>query len=151
MTLRISVCCLALAVPGGAQAACSVSATGVAFGVYDATAAAPDDAAGAISVTCTPLSGVAGYTISLSAGSSGSYAARRMTSGGSTLSYQLYTDAARTQIWGNGSGASAIVGSLSLLAILGGSASHQIYGRIPAHLAANPGSYSDTITVTVTY
>lgn len=145
------VFCLALGLPGVAQAACSVSATGVAFGIYDTTAASPNEATGTISVNCTLLSGLGGYTISLSMGSSGSYAARTMTSGGSTLSYNLYTDAARTQIWGNGSGGSATVGSFALVALLGGLGTHQVYGRIPARLAANPGSYTDTIIVTVTY
>lgn len=151
MILRASAVCLALAAPSAARAACSVSATGVAFGVYDTSAAAPDDATGTISVNCTLLSGLAGYTISLSTGSSGSYAARRMASGGATLNYQLYTDAARTQVWGNGSGGSATVVSFGLVAALGGSATHQVYGRIAARLVANPGSYSDSILVTVTY
>ena len=151
MILRIILVCLALAVPGVAQAACSVSATGVAFGIYDTTAAAPDDATGTISVSCTPLSGLAGYTVSLSTGSSGSYTARRMASGGSTLNYNLYSDAARTQVWGNGSGGTDTVGSFILLAFFGGFGTHQVYGRIPARQAADPGSYADTIIVTVTY
>jgi spore coat protein U-like protein len=142
---------LGLTLPGCAQAACSVSASGVAFGIYDATSASPDDATGTVTVNCTIISGPAGYTIGLSTGGSGSYAARTLTSGGSTLSYQLYANASRTQIWGNGSGGSTTVASSFFAALFGGVATHQIYGRIPAGLVVSPGSYGDTIIVTVTY
>ena len=41
------------------------------------------------------------YTIALGSGN-GAYASRRMVSGGNFLAYNLYTDVARTMIWGAG-------------------------------------------------
>ena len=38
-----------------AAADCSLAATGVAFGVYDPLASAPDDSSGSVTVTCTHL------------------------------------------------------------------------------------------------
>jgi spore coat protein U-like protein len=149
--MRMVLCCLGIALPSCAEAACSVSATGVAFGIYDSTSASPRDATGSITVSCTILSGLFGYDVSLSTGSSGTYANRRMTAGSSNLNYQIYADAARTQVWGNGSGGTTSVGGSSLVTNLGGTVTHQVYGRIPAGLVTSAGTYSDTIIVTVTY
>lgn len=43
------------------------------------------------------------YVVTLSTGISGTYAARTMVSGPNTLTYNMYVDTARTQIWGDGS------------------------------------------------
>ena len=149
---------LALFICFDAQALdCTVSATGVAFGVYDPASTAPTDSAGNVSVRCTHLSGgavKANYSITLSTGSSGAYSQRRMRAGTSFLDYNLFMDAARLQVWGNGTGGSTLVAG-SLLVNPGNFAtnelSHPIYGRIPAQQAADTGSYSDTIVVTLTF
>lgn len=127
---------------------CSVSASSmVAFGSFSPLTGSTVDSTGTINVTCDALSS---YTISLSHGGSGTYSPRRMASGGNTLDYNLYRDAGRTQIWGDGTGGSSMVaGSFPL----GGSRDHTVYGRIPLSTQrdASVGSYSDSITVTVTY
>ena len=94
-----------------------------------------------------------GYTIALSTGSSGNYAQRTLASGGDTLGYNLYTNSARTLIWGDGTGGSqAVADSVNLT---NGSPArtrtHTIFGQIPAMQDAAVGTYTDAILVTVTY
>ncbi|MGR8979207.1 MAG: Csu type fimbrial protein [Gammaproteobacteria bacterium] len=126
---------------------CTVSATGLSFGSFSPLTGSTVDSTATITVFCDAL---ANYTLTLSPGGSGTYTPRRMASGGNTLEYNLYRDAGRNQIWGNGTGGTYTVsGSIFLL----GSNDHTVYGRIPLSTQRNAmvGSYSDSITVTVTY
>ena len=129
-----------------------VSATPVNFGIYDPSSGSPTNANGSVSIECGVL-GVdvlPSFTVSLSAGQASSYAPRKMASGTSSLSYNLYTTASHTIVWGDGtSGTStnAFDGLLSLQA----STSLTVYGSIPVGQYASSGSYTDTIVVTVTY
>jgi spore coat protein U-like protein len=135
---------------------CSVSATGPAFGVYNPFNVNPTEANGVVQATCTLLSGNAA-TVSIvdsfSTGSSGTYSNRTMLSGANKLNYNLYYDAAYTQIRGNGTGGSQTGGAT--LNLTSGNptqvANGTIYGRIPAGQNVAPGSYSDTIVVTITF
>ena len=77
-----------------------------------------------------------------------------LSSGMNTLSYNLYADAGRTSVWGDGTGGSVAVESSVLLDVLGWAPtqSFTVYGRIGAgQTGAVPGSYADTVSVTVTY
>jgi spore coat protein U-like protein len=76
-----------------------------------------------------------------------------MLSGAQLLSYNLYFDAAYTQIRGNGTGGSQQGGATFTLTPSAptGSTTSVIYGRIPALQDVAAGSYTDTIIVTVTY
>ena len=129
-----------------------VSATPVNFGVYDPSSASATDANGSVSIECGIL-GVdvlPSFAVSLSVGQAVSYAPRKMLSGPSSLSYNLYTTASHTIVWGDGTGGTstnAFDGLLSLLA----STSMTVYGRVPAGQYVTSGSYTDTIIVTVTY
>src|ERR1700716_462215 len=78
---------------------CSVSATNVSFGVYNPLSVTGLSSTGSVTATCLNVLTPTPITIALSTGSSGSYAARRMQSGANTLTYNLYLDAAQTQIW----------------------------------------------------
>ena len=69
-----------------------------------------------------------------------------MTSGGATINYSLYTDAGRTTVWGNTVGTDAVSATGN-----GASQSYTVYGRVPAQTTPAPATYTDTITVTVTY
>lgn len=136
---------------------CTVATAGVAFGAYDASLATPTDSVGNITVRCSHIGGGAlktSYTVALSAGSSGDFGRRTMRAGKSTLDYNLFSSASRTQVWGNGSGGSALVGG-SLLVNPGKFALneivHPIYGRIPPMQSPEPGSYSDTVLVTLSF
>ncbi|MBB3195311.1 Csu type fimbrial protein [Roseateles terrae] len=129
--------------------ACTVSGSTLNFG----TAIDPLQSNGAIdastnlSVTCTRTTP---YSVALSAGAHAgglnAFGSRAMKSGTHTLAYQLYLDAARSQVWGNGTNSSVYTGT--------GTGSIQqltIYGRLPSVAQAAPGDYSDTVTVTITY
>ena len=129
---------------------CTASTTGVAFGAYDSLAASPTNSTGTIPLSCTgnPESPKM-VIVFLSSGGSGNTLARRMTSGGGgVLPYQLYTDAARTTVWGNGSNGS---GDGRTMVAIPESGALTIYGRVPARQAASPGSYLDTLVVTVNF
>jgi spore coat protein U-like protein len=125
-----------------ASGACSVSPSGVHFGVYAPTDATALDGAGNISVTCTTLTS---FTVSLSTGT-GNYGQRRMTSGPGILNYNLYVDPVRLLVWGDGTAGSLTVPSIFVLG-----ANLSIYGRVPAGQNPRAGTYIDTIVVTVTY
>ena len=137
------------AVPTPARA-CTVSSAGVAFGAYNPRSTGAGNGTGTISVSCHPS--VSAPVVTLSTGGSGSYATRRMTSGAWLLNYNLYTNSARTIIWGDGSGGS-VSQTLSGGSVSGGQRrfSRTIYGRIPALQNVGAGSYGDTIIMTVTF
>ncbi|HXZ60884.1 MAG TPA: spore coat U domain-containing protein [Steroidobacteraceae bacterium] len=142
---------LALAAPAAHAAitSCTVTAVGVAFGTYTPMQATPLDMNGTINIACTGVTGRNTVTIDLSTGVSNSYLARTLTTGVSTLGYNLYFDAAYTQVWGNGTGGS-IQGSATIRRRTP-NASLPVYGAIAARQDPAPGSYADTILVSVNY
>jgi spore coat protein U-like protein len=122
-------------------AACTVSTTSVAFNPYNVFATLNNDITGTITIRCNPT---AAYSLSLSTGA-GTYGSRALVNGPYTLGYNLYTDATRVTIWGDGSaGTSTVSGNAK-------NATHTVYGRIPARQNAHTGNYTDTIVVTITY
>ena len=126
---------------------CTVSALPVAFGSVDTLSASPVDATGSVSVTCTNGTG---WTAAADAGggSGASFATRRMTYSGNTLNYTLYRDAARSQVWGDGSGSTFTVANTGS----GSAQSFTVYGRVPGGQSTAPaGGYNDTVNVTITY
>jgi spore coat protein U-like protein len=147
-----------LVAPGRAEAACNgvgcsctVTATAVSFGSYNPIASTTNDATGTVQVTCTMVIALAGsYTIDISSGSSGNVAQRTLKQGANSLNYNLYTDPARSIVWGDGTGGSSHV-SPTFTALLFVQQSVTVYGRIPAGQNVAAGVYGDTITVTVTY
>jgi spore coat protein U-like protein len=116
------------------------------------TLAAPVVADGALNVTCT--SGT-NYTIGLDGGlnnTSGSPVApiagsRRMqlAATGNYVPYELYRNAARSDVWGTDVGANVLGGSGS-----GNAESIPVYGKVSS-VNAVAGVYTDTVTATITY
>lgn len=131
---------LVLAAPASA-ATCTVTPQGVAFGAYDTLSPATTDGVGNVHVSCDAITS---FTVSLTAGS-GSYAQRTMTGGANQLGYNLYTDASRITVWGDG------LGSTSNVSATGENVDLTVYGRIPARQNVPANAYADTITVTVAY
>lgn len=121
---------------------CQVTAQNIDFGNHGVLDSAVDGTGG-LSITCT--SGTS-YNVALNNGLSGtSPVDRRMTLGNQSVSYGLYMDPARTQPWGS---------SVSQQLSGTGSSSAQnvpVYGRVPAQPTPPPGTYTDTVVVTVTY
>lgn len=133
---------------------CTTSSTDVAFGVYNALSSSTFDGAGNVRVTCGGVvSALVSYDIALGKGTSSSFSPRKMASGTNQLNYDLYTSSARTIVWGDGtSGTQVVSGSFTILLLSGTSNDHAVYGRIPSgQISVLPGSYSDTVLVTVTY
>ncbi|NDD75073.1 MAG: spore coat U domain-containing protein [Gammaproteobacteria bacterium] len=140
----------ALAVTGTVTAVCqSLTANALAFGTYDPTAQTRT-ATTTFSIECTASTPIA---VALNAGSTigASMAARKMTDGlTNTLTYQLYTDATRSIVWGDGTAGSQTVTGVGIG--IGSPLVFTVYGAIPSgQNDVVPGSYSDTITITVTY
>ena len=133
------------------NANCLASASALGFGTYTPSAAgAVLDATSTISVRCTK--GTA-FTVALDAGlnAAGNYTNRAMISGTNLLGYQLYTDTARTTVWGDTTGGTSTVSGTGLGMGTSQAVPLTVYGRIPDTPTAAPGSYSDTVTATVTY
>jgi spore coat protein U-like protein len=121
-------------------ATCSASTTPVGFGAYEPFAGQDKETTGTIHLDCDA---VVSATVSLSEGS-GSYVARTMSDGADRLTYNLYIDTGRTEVWGNGTQGSST-------APLTGTGTAIVYGRMPARQNAKPGTYSDTILVEIAY
>ena len=109
--------------------------------------ATPTDAVGSFTYQCSLLLLLDTITVNLGTGSSGSYGARSMLNGANTLSYNLYLDAARTQVWGDESnGTSNFSALLNQLPV-----TLSVYGRIPARQNAKAGNYTDTVVITILF
>jgi spore coat protein U-like protein len=128
-------------------AQCNVSAANLSFGTVNPVSSQVD-ATTALTVNCTKNSA---YTVGLDAGvtAGATIAQRLMANGADTMQYNLYTNAARSSIWGNTVG-SWVSGSGAGLGI---AQTLTVYGRVASgqsNLAV--GNYQEnTITVTVTY
>ena len=142
--------------PAAQAQTCSITTTPVAFGVYDPQATGALDGTGSVRLDCSNYGTV---NVALDDGNATSYATRRMSNGTDLLPYQLYTDNARSTIWGDGAtGATDTVncfigfssdGCVSTLFSL--RATRTIYGRIPALQNVGIGNYSDTVRLTITF
>jgi spore coat protein U-like protein len=140
--LAVGAAVLALAfLAGPASAGCSVSSASVLFGSYDSLDPAPTNGVGSLHVACDAATN---FVVALGPGG-GSIQARRMTSGAYSLSYNLYTDASRFTLWGDGTTAGVTVSGS------GTSVDIPVYGRIPARQNVAAGAYSDVVTVTLTF
>ena len=138
--------------PVGA-AECSVQASGVDFGVYDSFAPTPADSVGTIAVYCSGFAGeTIAYRIRIGTGGSGVFAPREMRDATTwRLLYNLYMNAARTLVWGDGTGSSRIVSDGFVLPSRGIARTYPVYGRISERQNVAPGSYADTLVITLDY
>lgn len=130
--------------PATSGPSCTVSvAGGIVFGAYDPLSATALDSTGRILLDCPPGQIVA---IALGTGQSGTFAARELRGpNGDTLRYNLYRDAARTLVWGDGSSSVA----LSMDGAKGKTV--DVYARVFGGQDVSAGAYADTIVVTVEF
>lgn len=125
---------------------CRISVSDLSFGQYDPLARNSSrelDAAAGVSILCTRD---ARATIVIDAGRSPLGGTRGLTSGAQVVSYQLYRDADRTQVWGSGADALQFVSA--------GVQNPQrfvVYARIPPGQEVASGTYSDVVTATVDF
>lgn len=131
---------------------CLVSSANLAFGSYTPNTGALTGNSN-ITVRCTKTTP---YTVSLNAGTTtgGTLGQRLLANGANTLQYNLYTTAGLTTVFGDGTGGTATAAGTGNGVSVGNAVTHTVYGSLPDNATnqdATPGSYSDTITVTVTY
>jgi spore coat protein U-like protein len=121
---------------------CVVSANPLAFGNYTGAVLTSTTT---VTVTCTNTTT---YTVGLSAGlaTGATVTTRQMQNGAALLNYGLFTNATWTTNWGNTSATNWVSGTGN-----GAAQGLTVYGQVAAGQYVTPGSYSDTITVTVTY
>lgn len=143
---------LALVLGAGSAygAKCTVSTSGVSFGVYDVFSTGNNEATGYINVSCNAIGVLVSYNILLSTGG-GSFASRSMASGSHNFAYNLYTTSGYSIVWGDGTGGTGTVSDSFPKGENSRDRDHAVYGRIPAGQNAYVGNYSDTITVTINY
>ncbi|MGH8082441.1 MAG: Csu type fimbrial protein [Lysobacter sp.] len=115
----------------------------LAFGSVPGLITSNVDRTTAIGLVCT---GRTAWQIGLNNGLNASGTIRRMrNAGGQFVPYELYRNSGRSQRWGNTLGTDTQAGTGT-----GTAQSQTVYGRV-APQVANVGSYTDTVTVTVTY
>ena len=135
------------------SANCTVSTVGITMGAYDPVVAhvsTPLDANGSVTVACT-----AGATTTIgmdqgsnpTATSTAALPERQMADGPNALRYDLYQDSARTTVWGD-VGTPAVV---SYNSVGFAPTTFTIFGQVPAGQDVNVGTYSDTVTATISF
>jgi spore coat protein U-like protein len=128
-------------------AACTVSASDLNFGAYASNQTSPLQGQTAIQLLCG-----AGSTAEVSLDDGlrpGSNTSRRrmgQDSGSDRLEYDLFQDPGRTIHWGSRSGRDTLEVDTT-----GAPQTLPVYGEVPGGQRVRDGSYSDTITVVVTF
>jgi spore coat protein U-like protein len=131
------------AVTAQVSTTCFVTANALNFGPYTGVQL---DGTTTLAATCS--SGTP-YELGLNQGThaGATVTTRAMDgSGGQFLTYSLFQDAGRTTNWGNTPNTDTVNSSGT-----GAAQSFTVFGRIPAAQFPSSGSYSDTITVTLTF
>ena len=126
---------------------CTISVTSVAFGTYNVFTTTADDSTGTITYRCN--STAANISIALSDGSSSTFSPRTLRKGSEVLQYNLYRNAARTTIWGDGTGGTSVYSLAN--PPNNSNVNLTIYGRIPAQQDVSAGNYSDTVSAVINF
>ncbi|MFN7221589.1 MAG: spore coat U domain-containing protein [Burkholderiales bacterium] len=131
---------------------CVVSTSAISFGTYDPAAVPPTNGTGTVALVCTTG---ATPSIAVNLGANPNATQRRLTSGANTLNYNVF------QPTSNAAGAACAYttafpttapGFALTAAPSTASRTYNICGQIPAaQSGAAAGTYSDTLTVTVSF
>jgi spore coat protein U-like protein len=129
-----------------------VSSPTLDFGNVDPTLTTDIDVSVSLVNRCTKGTS---FTIALDDGLTGAFTGRKMESAGANtdqLSYNLYTDAARTTVFGDGTGATSTAsGTGAGMVGAGNDQTTVIYGRLTQGEDVSADNYSDTVAITITY
>jgi spore coat protein U-like protein len=147
----VSVCLViaGIALSGGSAeaATCSISTTPVSFGTYDVFTPASVDSVGSVILNCN---GGKNIVVSINPGQAGTFSPRKMLMNASEwLGYNLYRDASRSVVWGDGTGGTSFASIPSLPN--NQDTSVPIYGSVPPGQDVRAGSYADSLSVTINF
>ncbi len=128
---------------------CTVTSPGISFGVYNPMAFSPINTSSTVTVICSSRINVAvAYEIQIGPGISGSYNRRSM----SGLNYQIYSDAARSQVWGDGGGGTvSVADGYTFNSQIPVNRTYNIFAQLPARQSVAPGVYTDTVLLLIIY
>lgn len=131
-----------LSVSATVESGCALSGGTLNFGTYIAGQSADLDVNGSFSYSnCGPGT----LSFELDGGLQSSNGNRFMTSGQEQLQYEIYRNAVRSAVWGQG----ADDQDIQLFATQNGTV--DVYGRIPGGQSVSAGTYTDTVTITLTF
>lgn len=127
---------------------CNISAGAMTFASYDPTVDADSNAEATIASTCTS-GGAAVITMSQGLGghsdSTDASPKRQMTAGSEKLNYGLFSNSGRSTHWGNTSATGvSVTGTGTAQSLIA-------YGKITGLQQVSAVSFTDNVTVTVTY
>lgn len=141
MKLATPLLVLLLAAPA-ARASCDADAGSVAFGVIDVLRTS--QSTGRVTIRCD-----AGLTVQVGLSAGGGGVERRLSGPGSdVIPYYLYADPGGATPWGDG----MVIGLPVSVSVDGGRpADLPVYGLIPPTPGVQPGTYVDTLLVTLIF
>ena len=130
-----------------AAGSCTISTTSVAFGTYNVFSPTALDSTGTVTIKCN--GSASNVSIDLDKGGAGLFANRAMSGSGTSLFYNLFVDAARASIWGDGTESTSHYTNAN-------PANNQnivvtIYARVSGGQDVPAGSYTNSITAVVNF
>jgi spore coat protein U-like protein len=122
----------------------------LSFGPYDPLSLAPATTSGNAVVSCNDAPPPTVQMQLSPSAVSGGFVPRRMQNalGADTLDYNFYTDVGATSVWGDGTGGTA---TRSQKVSKNSPWSVPFYGRIVPNQDVAPGSYTDSLTITIVF
>ncbi len=135
---------------------CSGSNTSLSLGLYPSYNPVAVDSATTFLVNCVRDGGPKKTTVTVGLGpsfNSGTIASRqtRLTTGSDLLNYNLYRDAARVSVWGETISVDTVSQVIDLPNNGSGTLTFNIFARINALQDVREGTYTDQVTITVTF
>lgn len=129
---------------------CRITVGPISFGTYMPLTPSHVDVVGQFNVRCQAQPG--SFSVTIGPGISGNQMARTLSAGGAEiLYYNLFRDAARTEIWGDGTPPTFVVNGMRPSQGRPTFYNYPVYGRIFSSQAPNPGVYNDNLLVTVLF
>jgi spore coat protein U-like protein len=127
--------------------ACTISATSVNFGNYNVFNGSDTDSTGTVTYRCN--GSAHNITIGLTQGASASFNQRQMQKGSEALTYNLFIDAARSLVWGDGTSGTSVyqIGNPPNNT----NVNLTVYGRVTSGQDVSAGTFSDTVTAVINF
>jgi spore coat protein U-like protein len=147
--LFIALCVVAgsLCASDARAQSCTISATSVSFGNYNVFNGSPLDSTGRITYRCNAQA--SNITVALTRGGSSTFSPRRMFKGAEVLTYNLFRNAGRTNIWGDGTSGTSVYSRAN--PPNNSNVNLTVYGRVPAGQDVSAGTYTDTVTAVINF